>query len=188
MIGEGVKMTVIVLTEHKGYYYLHGDGRATEGSHGINTDNEVKVYQGKGYMFGQCGECSDLLPLNEALKTTHEPFKLLKLLHSDEFKLLFKNLGVLVATSKHGCYSIDRTPHKDPNIEHDPVKRPLATIIPWTREALPQMVGSGYLHVRTLLAQHEVITPDIVKSAIETSYKVNHTIGGKITELKLKVK
>lgn len=182
-------MTVIVLSKFEGYYYIHGDGRTSQDWMGIFSDESIKVHKGKDCIYGICGNCADILPLSEALKHTRDPFKLLKLLNGKEYKPLIQSTGVLVATTSHGCYSIERRPHRDPAIEADPAKRPGATIMPISLAQMPVMDGSGFISVRTLLAQKDPneISPDVVEDAIQDSYKVNHTIGGKVSSVRLKI-
>lgn len=172
-------MTVIVLIKDKNGYHLLGDGRTSQDWMGINTDNSRKVHEGKDCIYGTCGDASAKLIMKDILSKTCNPIQVLRKLHSKDYKDILQNSQTLVATKKHGCYTLtiqDGNPFKS---GHE------VGICTWDDDALPQMVGSGFLSVRTLLATQENITPQVVEWAISTSYEVNHTIGGKITHVSL---
>ncbi len=176
-------MTVIVMTKHDGHYYMTGDGRTTQDWIGISSDNSIKVHEGKDCLYGVCGNASAKLVIKALLDKTRDPLKLLKLMGSKEFKDILQDSAAMVATKKHGCYTLRIDNKKD----KDGAKTTDFSIVPWQDADLPQMVGSGFISVRTLLAQKNTITPMTVKDSIFDSYKVNHTIGGLITQVKLKV-
>ncbi len=175
-------MTVIVLSQHEGSYYMTGDGRATEDWRGVCTDNFIKVHSGKDYIYGTCGNCSANVVVKALLAKTRDPIKLLKLMKHKDFKDILQDSSTLVATKKFGCYTLDISKSK---VLFTPSAAE-GDIILWDDGTLPQIAGSGYLNVRTLLAQKEKASPKEVIKAIEDSYKVNHTIGGKITQVRLK--
>jgi hypothetical protein len=173
-------MTVIVLSKHENHYYMHADGRTSQDWMGIASDNSVKVHTGKDCIYGTCGRAAAKVIVKALLSRTRDPLKMAKLLHHKDFKDILQESSTLVATKKHGCYSI--------NIRGASLFSPKAdhSIITWDLDTLPQILGSGFLNVRTLLAQYDKPTPEQVRKAIEDSYKVNHTIGGLISEVKLK--
>lgn len=191
-------MTVIVLSKFENTYFIHADGRCSMDWMGIHSDNATKVHQGKGYIWGFCGSCDSILPLEEALKKTQDPIKLLRYLNSKAIAPYLSSFGILVATKKHGAYQVERRCSAHKEIECDEKKRPKASLMKLSDEQLPQTDGSGFLSVKTLLIAsggkgylHKVEDKehhsDAVKAAITDSYLVNHTIGGEIKELRLDI-
>lgn len=177
-------MTVIVLTEHEGFYYMTGDGRTSQDWMGIASDNSVKVHEGKECIYGTCGNASAKLVIKALLDKTRDPLKLMRLMKHKDFKDILQNSSTLVATKKHGCFTLGIS--KIGGLVSGPGEF-MCDIVTWDRDCLPQIEGSGFLSVRTLLSQYRETTPEMVKDAIEQSYTVNHTIGGKITQVKLKI-
>lgn len=174
-------MTVIVLTKEKNTYHIHSDGRTSQDWMGISTNNSKKVHDGKDCIFGVCGSAAAKLIIKDVLSKVNNPIQVLRKLHSKDYKDLLQDSQTLVATKKHGCYTLSISTKSlfstSPNI----------SIVTWDDDALPQIVGSGFLSVRTLLSTQEKITPKIVEWAITQAYEVNHTIGGKISHLSLEL-
>lgn len=172
----------------KDYYYITTDGRAT-GSVDIYSDGMTKVVQEEDYIYGQCGGCEDFYPFREIMRECMgDPWLLTLQAKNDTYKSMFGHMGTLVASTKHGMYHVERTPHPDDNIEADPDKRPKLAAFPVEVSDLPVYDGSGRLHVQGALAGVKKLTPKIVEDAIRKCYKVNMTIGGKIKTVKIKRK
>ncbi len=179
-------MTVIVLSKYEGHYYMHSDGRTSQDWMGIASDNSIKVYEGKECIYGTCGKAAAKVIIKELLNKTRDPLKMAKLLYHKDFKDILQDSKTLVATKKYGCYTISISMGRSSMFNSGKTE---CDIILWEDANLPQITGSGFLNVRTLLAQYETDpSPMQVKEAIKDSYKVNHTIGGLISEVKLKVK
>lgn len=174
-------MTVIVMSKHKDHYYIHADGRCTQDWMGIASDEVTKVFEGKDFIFGLAGAAAAQLIIGEALAKETRPMQLLKLLESSEFKPYLRSCSALIATTNHGAYGLSVRP------EGFLSSTMTVDIIRWNEGDLPQSIGSGFLNVRTLLSLNSKVTPELVKKAIKDSYKVNHTIGGRISETKLKI-
>ena len=174
-------MTVIVLSKHGGYYHLTGDGRTSQDWMGIASDNTIKVREGKNCIYGTCGKAAAKIVIAHMLAKTQNPIKLLQMMHHKDYKDLLQDSTTLVASPKYGCYTIQiSNGHILSGKSH--------SIVTWDEGALPQIIGSGFLSVRTLLStiENKDITLQVVNDAILSSYKVNHTIGGKITTVKIK--
>lgn len=180
-------MTVLVAHKHKDTYYIHSDGRASMGSHGIASDNYVKVHKGKDYIAAICGNCSDVIPLLAILNESQNPVELLTLGRSEKYRPLFEHFSAIVISREHGAFILERIPSKDSSIESDDSKRPGVQTMPLSDEDLPWTEGSGMIHVKAILSTYKKVTPETVKKAIRLAYKTNHTIGGKIREVSLKV-
>lgn len=158
---------------------MHGDGRTSQDWMGISTNNSVKVHEGKDCIYGTCGKAAAKLVMKDILNKTCNPMQVLRKLHSKDYKDILQDSQTLVATKKYGCYTLSIHGGNPFKAGHQ------VDICSWDDDALPQIVGSGFLSVRTLLSTQEKITPDAVKWAIQQSFEVNHTIGGKITHVSL---
>src|SRR5690348_1942698 len=99
-------MTVIVLSKYAGNYYMHSDGRTSQDWMAIASDNSVKVHKDTDYIYGTCGNASAKVVIKALLKRTRDPFKIIKLLHHKDFRDILQDSCTLVATQRHGCYSI----------------------------------------------------------------------------------
>lgn len=176
-------MTVIVLSKSNGHYYMTGDGRTSMGWMGIASDTTQKVHQLKDCLYGVCGNASAKMIIEMLLKRTRDPKRLIKLLLHKDFKDILQDCEALIATQKFGCYTISIS-NGHPMFKSSGSSE----IITWSDESLPQISGSGSLNVKTLLSvNHEdKPTPEQIVKSIEASYKVNHTIGGTITQVSLK--
>ncbi len=174
-------MTVICLTKYKNTYTISGDGRTSQDWAGVSTDSSIKVFKTKDCIYGGCGHASARLVINKALSRTSDPFKLLKLLNHKDWRDLLQPTSVLVASKKHGAYTVSIDKRGMLSTGHD------VNVITWDDGALPQVIGSGFLQVRTLLSMHDngKLSPKVVKDAITSAYKTNHTIGGNITQLSI---
>ncbi len=186
-------MTVIVLSKYKGTYYLTGDGRCTARHH-IASDEVTKVYKATGkrkvkgkitqdeYIFGGAGCASSEILIKKALAKTRDPHKLQRLLKdSKEFKDHLVTTHCFVVTKKFGSYLLCIEPQGFLSSSY------VAITIAWEDSSLPQVIGSGSHHVSALLSQYENPTPKVVEACIKQAYKVNCTIGGKISSVDLKV-
>lgn len=162
-------------------YYIHTDGRCSKGTE-IASDGTVKAFKGKGYIYAVCGYLAAFMIIDEVLKRKQNPMEVLKLLHSKQYNPYLWHCGVLVATEKYGAYTIDVEPDSNDTSKHK------ISIVRWGDKDLPQLDGSGSKVVGALLAQHVHPSPEQVKKSFLTAYKVDHTIGGEITELSLKAK
>lgn len=172
-------MTVITICKEKEKYHIVGDGRMTSGHH-IMSDQMVKVGSGKGYIFGICGSASGLLTMKLLLSQSTDPAELLTMIHQDKYKHLKSLVNhVFVACQYHGVYEMIIDSFHD--------KTDVA-IIPFEDDALPMVMGSGTPQVKALLAQHEDVTVEHIKKAYHAAYKVNCTIGGKISSVELEHK
>lgn len=162
---------------------MTGDGRTSQDWLGIASDNSIKVHEGKNCIFGTCGKAAAKIIVQNLLKKTQDPFKLIKLLHHKDFKDILQDSHTLVATQRYGCYSLNVRPSSNSMFSSGSA---IKDVVLWDDDCLPQIIGSGFLNVRTLLSQYDKVTPELVKESIRTAYKTNHTIGGLITEVKLK--
>jgi hypothetical protein len=176
-------MTVIVLSKHDGVYHIHGDGRTSMDWMGVATNNSTKVHAGKDYIYGTCGNATAKVVIKALLEKTTDPIKLLRLMHHKDFKDILQDSKTLVATKKHGCYEISI--RKQGGLLGNTSAS--CGVITWDDDALPQMSGSGSLAVGALLSQHDEPMPIHVEQSIQQAFKVNHTIGGKITQVSLDI-
>lgn len=184
-------MTVIVMSKYDGSYYLTSDGRTTQDWAGIASDETQKVFAGNNCAYGICGNASAKTVIHELLRKSTKPIDVLRHARHESFKGLLKDCSVLVATKKHGCYTLNI------NAANPFQPEDRLSIIPWSDEQLPQVAGSGFLNVRTALGvikdqegednntnhQH----PDSIVWAITQSYKDNHTIGGRVSQVELQL-
>lgn len=170
-----------MLSKHEGKYYVHSDGRVTQDWTGIASDEFVKVFKAKDCVYAICGNADSVLMLHEVFNKGSKPTQVLRTMSSPEFYPFLKSCSVLVGTAHHGCYSISINPKGFLSDALD------VSIIPWPDNSLPQVKGSGFLNVKTLLAAKDKVTPTLVKKSIKDSYKVNHTIGGSIFEASIAI-
>lgn len=174
-------MTVIVLSKDSNNYYITGDGRSCAGDEVI-SDNCIKVHKGKDYIVGFCGLSGDEVPILEAINRVQDPFKLLQLLKTDEFKDLFTNFGVLVATKKYGCYEVYK------ELASGDKDTPCCVVRVNTNE-LPYLIGSGSSTVRAFLkADGITFGSDAIELEIIRAAELCNSIGGMCTTVSLKVK
>lgn len=176
-------MTVIVLSRTKDTYYIHSDGRCSQDWMGIASDNAVKVFKEKDCIFGICGSAAAKVVVQQILKKATDPFKVLKLLHHKDFRDILQPCQILVASAKHGAYTVFISEYE--GLMSSKIYKGVVT---WGDESLPQIVGSGFLNVRSLLSVQKTITPKVVEEAIIQAYTTNHTIGGKVSMVSVKIK